>query len=72
MPVQKQSNALDCGVFAIANAFELLKSDDVPSMVWYDEKKMREHLVKCLECQTILPFPKIESSINVSRKSTAI
>jgi len=67
MPVQQQSNATDCGVFAISNAFQLLGENNVPSVVCYDEKKMRSHLISCFEKESIAPFPKCPEISAVSQ-----
>ena len=50
MDVEKQSNGSDCGVLAIAYAFDLCT-------VRFDHSKIRSHLATCLEnCQvTRLP-----------------
>ena len=51
MDVAKQSNSSDCGVLSIAYAFDLCSGYD-PCEVKYDHKKIRQHLVSCLEnCQ---------------------
>ncbi|CAB4043419.1 polycystic kidney disease 1-like 2, partial [Paramuricea clavata] len=46
-PVQVQLGEVDCGVFAIAFAYDLAAGND-PSNVRYDQSKMREHLTNCL------------------------
>jgi hypothetical protein len=56
-PVQVQSGAVDCGLFAIAFAYDLAAGND-PSNVHYDQCKMREHLTKCLESESFAPFPR--------------
>ena len=51
MDVAKQSNSSDCGILSIAYAFDLCSGND-PCEVKYYHKKIRQHLVMCLEnCQ---------------------
>ena len=54
--VDKQMNGHDCGVYAIAFATSLCYGQDMMS-IHYDRIKMRQHLVKCLEGQMMIPFP---------------
>ena len=56
MPVQQQKKASDCGVFAIAYATSLVY-EEAPETVMYDNTKMRPHLLKCLQCRVLKPFP---------------
>ncbi|OCT77163.1 hypothetical protein XELAEV_18032359mg [Xenopus laevis] len=57
LKVHQQPNGNDCGVYAIANVCELLANGD-PTGCRYDEKRMRQHLIECLERGEITPFPK--------------
>ena len=57
-PVQQQKNGNDCGLFAIAFAVDLANKMD-PSKAQYDDKKLRQHLLHCLESRKVSPFPKI-------------
>lgn len=59
---QKQSGAVDCGLFAIAAAISICFGKD-PSTAKYDQKKMRKHLYKCIEGKEITPFPEIPCNI---------
>ena len=54
--VQWQSGGGDCGVFAIAFATSICARHD-PTMKVFDQKKMRKHLITCLENAKITPFP---------------
>ena len=56
--VQNQSNAYDCGVFAIAFAVSLLFGLQ-PDKVMYDHTIMRQHLAKMFELNKIEHFPRI-------------
>ena len=53
---QKQRGPNDCALFAIAHAVDLCCEND-PTMLWYYQPKMREHLVECLQAKKIIPFP---------------
>ena len=54
--VQRQLGSSDCGLFALAFAAELCHGLD-PTNRSYDQAKMREHYISCLESRTITPFP---------------
>ena len=54
--LQKPKNGTDCGLFAIANAVAIA-SGMSPEMQEYDLKKMRPHLLQCLEEKKMTPFP---------------
>ena len=53
---QWQSNGCDCGLFALANATSLCYSTN-PCKVTYDQSKMREHFLQCIEEGKMAPFP---------------
>ena len=61
----KQSGDNDCGLFASAYATSLAFGHDPCSFV-YDQRKMREHLFRCLQEKRIEPFP----YIRLRRKGT--
>ena len=46
----------DCGLFSIAFATALVFGEQ-PGNFLFDQKKMRAHLIQCLEVQQITPFP---------------
>ena len=48
MNIQQQTNAYDCGIYAIACATELALGFD-PVLCSWDCEHMREHLLNCLE-----------------------
>ena len=58
---QKQVGSHDCGVFAIANAVELLINNQIENVI-FDQTKKRQHLVQCFETGKITPFPKYSTS----------
>ncbi|OCT76505.1 hypothetical protein XELAEV_18031708mg [Xenopus laevis] len=55
--VYKNVGSYDCVLYAIAFAFELLSNGNVSSN--FDNTKMREHLIKCIEDRRIIEFPKM-------------
>jgi len=56
MPTQQQNSGVDCGVFAIAHAVDLLESGECDAT--FDQVQMREHLLLCLKDGEFKPFPK--------------
>ena len=56
MDVGRQSNGSDCGVLAIAFAYDICAGDD-PCKAKYDHKLIRLHLANCLESCTLSHFP---------------
>ena len=58
LPVQRQSDGYNCGIFAIAFAAEILDGKS-PSEAIFSVDEMRGHLILCLEMQKLSPFPKL-------------
>ena len=58
LPVQKQLDGYNCGPFAIAYAAEMLDGKS-PMQARFDVRKMRRHVMTCLEAQALTPFPKM-------------
>ncbi|XP_066283580.1 polycystin-2-like protein 2 [Branchiostoma lanceolatum] len=58
--VQRQWNANDSGLFAIAWAVDIAEGQDVIGVV-YDEGKMRSHLEMCFTQGKLTPFPRLTS-----------
>ena len=56
MSSQGQSGGSDCGLFAIATATSLCHGIP-PSTVLWEQKRMRAHLIECLESGKMTPFP---------------
>ena len=59
LPVHKQPDGFNCGPFAIAYAAEILDGKS-PMEAIFDVKKMRQHLIRCLQEKNLSPFPKIQ------------
>ena len=51
-----QSNGYDCGLFALANATALCDGTD-PSTLSFDQSKLRQHFLACIEKNNLQPFP---------------
>ncbi len=62
---QLQQNGNDCGLFAIANAVTLACNGN-PSKTFYDQSKMRSHLMECLRKKEIDPFPLAKGTPDMS------
>ena len=62
LPVQKQRNGWNCGLFPVAFAAEILGGTS-PMEANLDVDRMRAHLLQCLEQEKLVPFPKLFKSI---------
>ena len=58
LPVQKQPDGHNCGLFAVAFATEILAGKS-PIEAVFDVAQMRDHLIFCLEEGALTPFPKV-------------
>ena len=56
-PVQIQTVSTDCGLFAIAFAYELAIGNQLVHEVRFDQKKTRSHLLSCFENGELTRFP---------------
>ena len=68
-PAQIKQGRVDCGLFAIANAYELAAGND-PSDVSFDQGKMRKHLVQSLEKCRFEPFPRQSNTARFNKRQT--
>ena len=57
---QQQNGVSDCGLFTIAFAVHLAPGDDAAALS-FDQSKMREHLLKCFQRKTMMPFPQTKA-----------
>ena len=71
LPVQRQSDGYNCGIFAIAFAAEILDGKS-PSEAIFSVDEMRGHLISCLEMQKLSPFPKLSDVCFLHVKSTLV
>ena len=67
MDVGKQSNGSDCGVLAIAYAFDICSGLN-PCTVRFDHSKIRSHLATCLQTCSVSRFPVLGERMCVPRK----
>ena len=54
--LQIQKGSMDCGLFAIAYMTTLANGKD-PSVLSYEQSKMRGHLIDCFAKGKLIPFP---------------
>ena len=71
MDVEKQSNGSDCGVLAIAYAFDICSGMD-PCSVRFDHSKIRQHLAKCLENCHVSRFPILGDRVTIQREANKV
>ena len=71
MDVEKQSNGSDCGVLAIAYAFDLCSGLN-PCTVRFDHSKIRSHLATCLENCQVSRFPALGERKSAVRKPKTV
>ena len=64
--VQQQPNGVDCGVFAIAFAVDILNGT-AEIRKHFDVGKMRSHLLKCLEEEKFTLFPRSHKHTKLSK-----
>ena len=69
--VQQQKNGVDCGLFATAFATKRAFGGD-PATIAYDTLFLRQHLVKCLENNTMEEFPSIKKRISRCKNFSSI
>ena len=67
MDIGKQSNSSDCGVLAIAYAFDIFRGSN-PCIVRFDHSKIRSHLATCLQTCSICRFHVLGERTCVPRK----
>ena len=69
MDVGRQSNGSDCGVLAIAFAYDICSGSD-PCKVKFNHKAIRQHLANCLEKCSLSRFPIVGERRSTGVKST--
>ncbi|XP_047124564.1 uncharacterized protein LOC100210608 isoform X2 [Hydra vulgaris] len=59
LPVQQQTNGVDCGLYAIAWARQVLETNGIPpSTHMFEQNEMRNHLLNCILNNQLDVFPK--------------
>ena len=69
MDVGRQSNGSDCGVLALAFAYDICSGND-PCKIKYDHRSMRQHLAECLEKRRLSCFPVVGECRTVGVRHT--
>ncbi|XP_047141341.2 uncharacterized protein LOC124816267 [Hydra vulgaris] len=58
LPIQQQTNGVDCGLYAIAWARQILEVKGIPSTsLMFEESEMRKHLLMCILKNRLDVFP---------------
>ena len=71
MGIGKQCNGSDCGVLAIAFAYDICSGND-PCRVKFDNRLIRQHLASCLENCCLSCFPVTGEQRCVGVKNTQV
>lgn len=71
MDVGKQCNGSDCGVLAIAFAYDICSGNDL-CRVKFDDRSIRHHLANCLENCRLSRFPVTGERRSVGVKNTQV
>ena len=67
--IQQQTNSVDCGIFAIANAVQFcLSYYHGNDLIQYDIPFMRDHLLHCIEHERFSPFPRIQTKAKLNKR----
>ena len=69
MDVGRQSNGSDCGVLALAFAYDICSGND-PCKIKYDHRTMWQHLAECLEKCRLSRFPVVGERRTVGVRHT--
>ena len=65
LPVDKQTDGFNCGLFALGYASILLDGKS-PVDARFVVNEMRNHFMKCLKDAHLYPFPTLEKAVDVS------
>ena len=55
--IQRQTGSKDCGLFAAAAAATAIAAGQDPVYLTWNQSQMRNHFKKCIETETVTPFP---------------
>ena len=69
LPVQQETNCVDCGLLAVAFATNLTHNENPVRRV-YDTTRLRQHLVSCLETRKMSVFPSHSTNEKKDFKAT--
>ena len=68
IPVQQQTNGIDCGIYALAFIQYLLEHKQYPTEVSFDQQQMRNHLLRSLKENKISKFPATNKKVKMSKR----
>nr|XP_047145394.1 uncharacterized protein LOC105848782 isoform X2 [Hydra vulgaris] len=68
VPVQQQTNYVDCGLYALAFIKHITDTRSNPSYVAFDAFQMRNHLLKCVKGNQFTEFPKSETAMRFCKE----
>lgn len=71
IPVQQQSNPVDCGLYALAFIQYVAINKKDPTGVRFDQARMRSHTLHCLTANKIKPFPTFNATKEIPRQCKA-
>ena len=59
LPVQQQTNGVDCGIYALAFILYYVQNKNYPLDVTFDQGVMRHHLLRALSANRLEEFPEV-------------
>ena len=57
LPVQQQTNGVDCGVFAISFIYHIVSTKTKPDNITFSIPEMRAHMLHCIMANKVSSFP---------------
>lgn len=57
-PAQIQQGGVDCGLFALDFAYDLVNRNNSLEITYCQSAIVRQHLIRCLENERFEPFPR--------------
>ena len=68
VPVQQQTNTVDCGLYALAFVKHIADTGSNPSYVAFNGSLMRNHLLQCVNGNQFIAFPKAETALRFCKE----
>ena len=68
VPVQQQTNIVDCGLYALAFVKHIADTGSNPSYAVFDGSLMRNHLLQCVNGNQLIAFPKAETALRFCKE----
>ena len=66
IPVQQQNGSVDCGLFALAFAQYVALHKEYPSLVTFNQFRMRHHVLRALAANKLDPFPTMPEQAKIN------